>query len=262
MLAWPRSAPTARVLPLPGNPWRRDLIVGDLHGHRATLNAALDTLEFDPTMDRVLSVGDLVDRGPDSVGCLRLLREPWFHAVKGNHEDLLLGSIRELGSKAGTDSRFALHQNNGGDWLPHLWPPDAELRDLVERVRALPHVLVVGTGADRYHVVHAGFGDGTTDNAIDRNQAGDPESLMWGRHRGKALQALQTSEPSAWADGPHRLSPTYCGHVVSADEAGRPVRGHGHINLETGVAHGLYLSIAIRHSDGTETLHQQAPVNR
>lgn len=38
----------------------------------------------------MLSVGDLVDRGPDSIGCLKLLEAPWFHAVMGNHEQLLL----------------------------------------------------------------------------------------------------------------------------------------------------------------------------
>ena len=261
-MPWRRNGLTAHVASLPANRQRRDLIVGDLHGHRATLEAALEALDFDPAGDRVLSVGDLVDRGPDSIGCLRLLREPWFHPVKGNHEDLLSGSVRELDSKIGTDPRFALHQNNGGEWLLDLWPPEDELRDLVKRARALPHVLVVGTGAARYHVVHAGFDDGMTDDAIDRRQVGDPESLMWSRRRGRALKALQADEPSTPADGPRRLSPTYCGHVVSADTAGCPVRGHGHINLETGVAYGLYLSIAIRHPDGTETLHQQAPVDR
>ncbi|MDN3517164.1 metallophosphoesterase [Aquisalimonas lutea] len=257
----PRNQPKARIVSLPANEQGRDLVVGDLHGHRPTLDAALEALSFDPAADRLLSVGDLVDRGPDSVACLRLLREPWFHAVKGNHEDLLLGSVRELDGAAGTqDPRFALHQNNGGEWLIHLWPPDDEFRTLIEQVRELPHVLVVGQGNHRYHVVHAGFADGMTDETIDRNQAGDPESLIWSRQRGKALQRLQTAGKSAHA--PSALSLTYCGHVVGADDAGRPARGHGHVNLETGVAHGLYLSIAVRRPDGTETIHQQAPVSR
>jgi serine/threonine protein phosphatase 1 len=44
----------------------RDLIVGDIHGCFARLQVALDELGFDPERDRLFSVGDLVDRGPDS----------------------------------------------------------------------------------------------------------------------------------------------------------------------------------------------------
>ena len=43
----------------------RDLVVGDVHGHFATLRRALDELEVGEH-DRVFSLGDLVDRGPDS----------------------------------------------------------------------------------------------------------------------------------------------------------------------------------------------------
>ena len=45
----------------------RDLVVGDVHGHFATLRRALDELEVGEH-DRVFSLGDLVDRGPDSTG--------------------------------------------------------------------------------------------------------------------------------------------------------------------------------------------------
>ena len=43
----------------------RDPAVGDVHGHFATLRHALAELEVDEP-DRVFSLGDLVDRGPDS----------------------------------------------------------------------------------------------------------------------------------------------------------------------------------------------------
>src|SRR3546814_7017992 len=75
---------------MPANTVGRDFIVGDMHGCLDLFQAQLDRIGFDPTKDRIFSVGDLADRGPDSMGCLRLLREPWFHAVRGNHEDMLL----------------------------------------------------------------------------------------------------------------------------------------------------------------------------
>lgn len=68
-------------------------MVGDLHGHRHLLEDELDRIGFNPTRDRVLSGGDLIDRGPDSLGTLELLEEPWFHAVLGNHELMLLNYL-------------------------------------------------------------------------------------------------------------------------------------------------------------------------
>lgn len=66
----------------------RDLIVGDIHGCFTKLQAALDAVGFDRTVDRLFSVGDLVDRGPESDQVLNWLGQPWFHAVMGNHEQM------------------------------------------------------------------------------------------------------------------------------------------------------------------------------
>lgn len=252
-----RTLSKARIQHLPINEAGRDLIVGDLHGHLETLTAALDSLGFEPARDRVLSVGDLVDRGPDSVGCLALLEEPWFHAVMGNHEDLMLGSVRELRATHGSDPRFAMHQNNGGEWLLRVWPPDTGLAQSIERARVLPHVLVVGAGAARYHVVHAGFAIGTTNHTIDQGDLGDPEGLLWRRSLGQALREMDAAGDNVPHDATE-LSTTYCGHTIGSDRHGQPLRGHGHVNLETGVAQGNMLSIAVRDADGREHIHQQA----
>lgn len=65
--------------------WRKIWVVGDLHGCRAQLDAQLQKRDFDKQQDLLLSVGDLIDRGPDSPGCLALMQEPWFRCVRGNH---------------------------------------------------------------------------------------------------------------------------------------------------------------------------------
>ena len=67
----------------------RDFVVGDVHGWLESLQAELHRHEFNPEIDRLFSVGDLINRGPDSAACLRLMDEPWFHAVRGNHEQIL-----------------------------------------------------------------------------------------------------------------------------------------------------------------------------
>jgi len=55
-----------------------DYVVGDVHGDYERLTDLLLVIKFDVTVDRLFAVGDLIDRGPDSVKCLELLNESWF----------------------------------------------------------------------------------------------------------------------------------------------------------------------------------------
>lgn len=67
-----------------------DFAVGDIHGEFDKLRMVLTEVKFDPAKDRLFSVGDLVDRGPKSDEALAWLAEPWFHAVRGNHEQMAI----------------------------------------------------------------------------------------------------------------------------------------------------------------------------
>ena len=141
-------------LQLPANNTGRDFIVADLHGCLDLLREHMSRVAFDPAKDRLFSVGDLADRGPDSLGCLRLLREPWFHAVVGNHEDMLLCYLGKRNSTYHSAPDFV---RNGGGWVHLLDDTEkSELNDdLLPRVLALPYVITVGKGADTFHVAHA-----------------------------------------------------------------------------------------------------------
>lgn len=46
----------------------KDFIVGDIHGCLDQLKFQLSVTGFDKSKDRLFSVGDLIDRGPDSAG--------------------------------------------------------------------------------------------------------------------------------------------------------------------------------------------------
>ncbi|MFO7653047.1 MAG: metallophosphoesterase family protein [Candidatus Krumholzibacteriia bacterium] len=67
----------------------RHVIIGDVHGMRDALQALLVEVELRPG-DIVVFVGDLIDRGPDSVGVVQLVRDLAARqpvlVVKGNHE--------------------------------------------------------------------------------------------------------------------------------------------------------------------------------
>ena len=82
-----------RVIAHPANLQGRDFIVGDLHGHPDVLRRLMDHVAFDYDMDRLFSVGDLVDRGPNSAGALDLLEAPSFYPVLGNHDAMLLATL-------------------------------------------------------------------------------------------------------------------------------------------------------------------------
>ena len=74
-----------------------DYVVGDLHGCFKTLEKALRAINFKPEVDRLFSVGDLVDRGPRSHEVYKWLQQPWFHSVMGNHEVKVLQYLHEKG---------------------------------------------------------------------------------------------------------------------------------------------------------------------
>jgi Calcineurin-like phosphoesterase len=73
------------------------IAIGDVHGNRAALNDLLTRLEGEiEDRDTVVFLGDYIDRGPDSKGCIdRILRfraesRATVIALLGNHEDGLL----------------------------------------------------------------------------------------------------------------------------------------------------------------------------
>lgn len=126
-------------------------LVGDVQGCARELEDLLETIRFDPARDELWCVGDLINRGPDSLATLRLWRSIRGRAVLGNHE------IYALCAHSGRWPRKK-------DTLQALYDaPDAD--ELLGALRALP-VLAYLPGHDHAPdawVVHAGLSPRWTD---------------------------------------------------------------------------------------------------
>lgn len=124
----------------------RDLIVGDVHGYFSKLQKALDAVQFDPQKDRLFSVGDLIDRGPQSERVLQWLMQPWFHAVRGNHEQIAMEYLDGL-------IPAEIYADNGGEWLMNS-PKDLQ-HEVYAVLQALPVAMEVQTPRGLVGIVHA-----------------------------------------------------------------------------------------------------------
>lgn len=183
----------------PANRDGRDFVVGDLHGCVDALRYLLRVITFDPARDRLFSVGDLVDRGEHSELALALLDKPWFFAVLGNHEDMLC---------AVADGRLRRQSwyGIGGLWAAQL--SDERLHHYAEILRGLPLARVIGSGKERFNVLHGEFFG--TDAELDAGNfsAETRQQLLWGREL-----ALGNGDPQRQRG----LSLTYCGHTPMRD---------------------------------------------
>lgn len=123
-----------------------DYVVGDIHGCFSKLGVKLQEIGFNPLTDRLFSVGDLVDRGPQSEECYEWLSKPWFHSVRGNHEQMAIDHFQGYG-----DSGIYIY--NGGAWF--LSMPIPEQRLFVDEFYELPIAIDIETDNGLVGIIHA-----------------------------------------------------------------------------------------------------------
>lgn len=96
---------------------RRLVIVGDVHGHLVPLKSLLRKVGFDNKQgDHLILAGDIVTKGPDSRGVVKLAMELGASAVRGNQDDRVLAAARELRRLSADDkSRLGQEQADAED---------------------------------------------------------------------------------------------------------------------------------------------------
>lgn len=142
-------------------------VFGDLHGCHHLLLRAFERLGYrrrdehgwdPPAGVRAVFLGDLVDRGPDSVGCVqtvrRMVEAGTALAVAGNHEDKLLRCLRYM---AGETRAKPPVSSGRARTLWELLSREEVIPEARTFVEGLPTHLILDEG--RLVVVHAAWSD-------------------------------------------------------------------------------------------------------
>jgi bis(5'-nucleosyl)-tetraphosphatase (symmetrical) len=159
--------------------------IGDLQGCAAEFDALLTKIGFRAARDTLWLVGDLVNRGPDSLGVLRRIIALGRSAITvlGNHDLHLLATVA---------GRRELSPND--TFQDVLEAPDAS--ELIDWLRHLPLLHYDATA--RRVLVHAGIPPVWTVRDA-RTHAREIETLLRGRRWRSALRDMYGNEPETWS---------------------------------------------------------------
>ncbi|MEX3983949.1 metallophosphoesterase [Paraburkholderia sp. EG287A] len=224
-MSTPATPVVRRFAPGPG----RDFVIGDLHGafSLGTLEQVLELVDFDTAVDRLFSVGDLIDRGEHSKDALALLRKPWFHATLANHEELALdcyaGGVYDR-------NKVALHvQKIGFGWWLDL--SEETRQDFLDAFARLPLAIEVEAAIGLVGIVHADVPEGWTwPEFTEQLEAGNSAA------RNYALWSRERIEDRQDASGVAGVARVYVGHTPLFNG----VRKLGNVwYIDTGAVYGV-----------------------
>lgn len=163
--------------------------IGDLHGCHVEFVELLGRLDFDPRRDRLWLTGDLVNRGPESLACLREVMALGEAAVTvlGNHDMHLLAVARGGGALRSKDTLAAI-----------LAARDRET--LLDWLQARPFMVQEdGPGEREAVMTHAGLPPCWSLPAA-AERAGELQARLGGERAGEFLERMYGNEPACWRD--------------------------------------------------------------
>ncbi len=201
----------------------RTIVVGDVHGCLDELVELVARCGFKPG-DRIVLVGDLVAKGPDSVGVVRWARESGAAAVLGNHDAHVLRARRGESAPGRAASRD--HERVAAALA------DEDVAWLANR----PLWLGIGKGRTPSHVVvHGGLVPGVRPEDQAREHLLNLRSIRDDGTPSKRIEG--TPWGAAWR-GPE--------HAVFGHDAVRGLQRHPFATgLDTGCVYGRALSALV-----------------
>ncbi|MFA5939151.1 MAG: metallophosphoesterase [Sinimarinibacterium sp.] len=245
-------APTCHELRRDSGARGRVLVVGDIHGEYDMFMRLLKHARYNDMWDTVYSLGDVIDRGPESLRTLE-----WFagrrraYMLMGNHEAMMMQADEDyqIGS-------VWLH--NGGGWAHSLGARELYLYRCMLRALPLTAEIDYDTGAYLVGLVHADVPSGLAWKRMKRAQTQTLDAIddwrdtasvqaIWGRRRFKAdliMRRIARDQitPEVKVRVWQHVQPVrgvdllVCGHTVLDDFV---PRGRANVLwIETGAAYG------------------------
>ena len=149
----------------------RTIVIGDIHGCFQELTVLLKKVDFDQELDRLISLGDLIDRGEQSYEVFDLFRRLKLSMgercvlIRGNHEQMMLDSATD------PDSQLSWRSNGGGKTVRSFRSYKDDIRRHAGWFREHMALYFKDT---HFQCTHAGL----QDDPIDRTP---PDILLWDR---------------------------------------------------------------------------------
>ena len=159
-------------------------LIGDLQGCASAFERLLAEIGFSPSRDRLTLLGDLVNRGPQSLATLRRVRGlgAAADALLGNHDLHLLAVAHGIRPEHASDTlRDILDAPDRAAWI--------------EWIRQRPLAVV----AEGWLCVHAGVVPSWTASQT-LSLANELQSLLRGSALGSFLPLMYGNEPALWRD--------------------------------------------------------------
>lgn len=219
----------------------RTLVIGDIHGCLVEFRELLAKVGFRQGADRLVLVGDLMDRGPFPVECVRFARELGAECVLGNHEESHTRYRKHEATRATTGKKNPMKPFTEIRAKQSMALTDEDLAWFSE----LPPILEI---APNLLVVHAGlepaFPAYQQSSAVIRVRYIDAAGEMVGYEEGSLEQPADTVYWSTRWTGPESV---IYGHAVHSFEDPKvdAFIGGACYGIDTGVCFGGRLTSAI-----------------
>ncbi|HXG67565.1 MAG TPA: metallophosphoesterase family protein [Blastocatellia bacterium] len=221
-------------------------VIGDIHGRPNLLDQLIENVPWDVKKDKIVFLGDLIDRGPDAPGVVERVMamaaaNPNVVVLRGNHEQMLLDCL-DYG-----DIQWLIPENGGLATLKGYGIDLTQVEDVtdiripeehVEFMRSLPFY----HEDDEAIYVHAGLIPG------EHPSETDPDVLIWMRdmdfykgYEGKLCFFGHTPTHYLPKEGRSRRFGIYIhGSAVGLDTSGDPESPLSCIQVETFTLYQAY----------------------
>lgn len=162
----------------------RTLVVGDIHGKLTLLTRLLEEMDYRPGDDRLILIGDLVDRGEDSRGvvskAIELKREAPARVVviRGNHEAMMLAALAHPES----EQAELWYYNGGIETLQSYMDEDGNF-DVPEEHWDFLASLPTWYEDEHAIYVHASLPEGEHGDFLHPRETPESPELYWARNR-------------------------------------------------------------------------------